>query len=800
MGRVAPGLILLAAMAGLPALAGTAADLALAIRENTFDPAECYRVRDLTISKDDLKIFLTDGHLIFSKPVAGRRIAAVFTTDVDGGDGEVLLMPPDAAERRSLASYIDSATLDEHFRSALFVFTGDEYDALKSQFPNNPANRKTPEMAAVMQEQWGDTLSNIGESYQARLVLDLLGGPGHPPGLFAALIAGDKLGNFDVVYDPQATEQINAGQVRTRDNRIYFDTWTSFRARSFRDKPEREPITLLTTDYRIDAKIQPDLSMTAVTRVKVKPLVDGMTTATFQIAPAMTVSRVTVDGKPADVFQRDSLRSNLSLNGNGLFLVIPSEPLRAGREYEFEFHHSGKVILDAGNRVFYVAARGNWYPIHGLQFANYDLTFHYPQSLDLVAAGDVVDDHTDGDWHVTRRRTSAPIRLAAFNLGSYRRADVTRGGFRVEVCANRMLDKNLEPRPSQLLPPPPVPPTTRRRAPLDDALVSDITPNPVERLPALASEVASALDFMASRFGPPALPHLTVSPIPGTFGQGFPGLIYLSTLAYLTALPPSRGTLTESQQIFFRDMLEAHETAHQWWGNRVTAASYRDNWLMEALANYSALMYLEKTKGSRSVDIMLDAYRTALLAKNASGQTVDSAGPIVLGQRLQNSQQPDAWRAITYGKGSWILQMLQRRIGNQQFLALLAELLKTHDHAPLSTEEFRLAAARYMPPKSDDPKLETFFGQWVYGTGIPGIKLTYALKGRAPSLRLTGTVTQTDVDDDFSALVPVEIQVTRARSITEWVRAGSDPATFSVPLRQPPLKVTLDPNHALLRR
>src|SRR5215831_16228420 len=85
--------------------AGTAADLARAIRENTFDRDECYRVRDLTIVKEDVRFFLTDGHLIFSKPVGGKRYAAVFAADVDGGDAEVLLLPPDRAERRSLAGY-----------------------------------------------------------------------------------------------------------------------------------------------------------------------------------------------------------------------------------------------------------------------------------------------------------------------------------------------------------------------------------------------------------------------------------------------------------------------------------------------------------------------------------------------------------------------------------------------------------------------------------------------------------------------------------------------------------------------
>ena len=52
---------------------------------------------------------------------------------------------------------------------------------------------------------------------------------------------------------------------------------------------------------------------------------------------------------------------------------------------------------------------------------------------------------------------------------------------------------------------------------------------------------------------------------------------------------------------------------------------------------------------------MLENYRDLLLAKNDAGQPVDSTGPIVLGTRLESSIEPRAWRAITYGKGSWII-------------------------------------------------------------------------------------------------------------------------------------------------
>ena len=170
--------------------------------------------------------------------------------------------------------YIGSPNLDEHFRTALLLFTGDEYDQIKSQFPRNPANRKTPEIGAVMDEDWTAVLRNLGTSYQTRLTLDLLGGRGSRAGVFAGMFSSPKLGNFDVAYDPEGSEQVLAGQVANRNDRLYFDVWTSFSARSFRKNPVPRPAALSMRDYRIEATVNPDLSMTAVTRVKVKAAED----------------------------------------------------------------------------------------------------------------------------------------------------------------------------------------------------------------------------------------------------------------------------------------------------------------------------------------------------------------------------------------------------------------------------------------------------------------------------------------------------------------------------------------------
>jgi len=54
----------------------TAAETARAVRDAGLDLDQCYHVRDLSLFKEDIKLYFNDGYLIFSKPVAGERVAA----------------------------------------------------------------------------------------------------------------------------------------------------------------------------------------------------------------------------------------------------------------------------------------------------------------------------------------------------------------------------------------------------------------------------------------------------------------------------------------------------------------------------------------------------------------------------------------------------------------------------------------------------------------------------------------------------------------------------------------------------
>ena len=101
-----------------------AAETAEALKGISLDPAQTYRVRDLQLTRGDVKIYLTDGILAFAQPVAGQPLAAIFTTDtVEAGDGEIIALPPTSSERASLASYTKAPNLNEHFTSAAFFFS-----------------------------------------------------------------------------------------------------------------------------------------------------------------------------------------------------------------------------------------------------------------------------------------------------------------------------------------------------------------------------------------------------------------------------------------------------------------------------------------------------------------------------------------------------------------------------------------------------------------------------------------------------------------------------------------------------
>ena len=705
-------LLLLAFLLPVPASAATAADIARAIRENSFDRDECYRVRDLSFVKEDIRLYLTDGHLIFSKPVAGqphrRRLLRRCRRRRRRGDPASRPTAPSAA-RWPPSSTRPTSTNTSAPSSCSSPATSTS--SSKRRSPPIPAIARRPKSRRCSTQKWSPVLRNLGTSYQVRLTLDLLGAPARG-GLFAALFSSTKLGNFDIVYDPDNAEQILAGQINNRENRLYFDTWTSFPSRSSRKDPKPVLRDAEMQDYRIDATVAPDLSLErgharqgarqripaagAQFRYRARNVGYGS-------ARRWRTRRGAAGRKPCASTSRAAATISSSW-------CRPSR-CEPGRDYEFEFHHSGKVIHDAGDHVFYVSARGNWYPASGLRFANYDLTFRFPRELDLVGAGDIVEDRTEGDTRMVRRRTeradshrrlqSRRLRARAPGARRLRRRCLRQPQTRDRAAASPHHAAAQQPAHRRGI-------SRRRPDPLDARHVHRRARAQPHRASADArrrSRLRHGIHGVEIRAAGAAAPHrLADSRRLRTRLSRASSISPRSPTSRIFPAPASTAP-APTAEIFFGDVLQAHETAHQWWGNRVTAATYRDNWLMEALANYVRAALSRETPRQCTPwnrCWITTARRCSPRANPASRWMPPARSCSARAWRPRRSRAPGAPSPTARGAGS--CRCCAPAWAPDRFLALLAEIGKRYDRKEITTEEFRLLAAEFPPAEIRRPE------------------------------------------------------------------------------------------------
>ena len=227
---------------------------------------------------------------------------------------------------------------------------------------------------------------------ETRLLLDTFAPLDPRSGFFAATLAGGPLGQFDVLVDPRRPEQIHIGQTVWREKRQYYETWCRFPGRSFR-QGHRQPILAdgWLEDYHITSRLSADLDMKTVATATFRRKGSDEQMFVFEISERLRVSKVLLDGEAVEFIQFDQpVSSEAGRRQNSLVAaVLPTKP-EPGSSYKIEFHYQGRIIAKTDDGVYYVGNRGNWYPRRNATFTRFDLVFHYPQELDLVATGRLV--------------------------------------------------------------------------------------------------------------------------------------------------------------------------------------------------------------------------------------------------------------------------------------------------------------------------------------------------------------------------------------------------------------------------
>jgi len=757
-------------------------------------------VQGLSLVRDAFTIELRSGVVHLLAPVRGTTVGAVFI-----GDGAYRLTPATAAERRQLRLQTGEAqleTLTDRFDRLVLFFTDRTaaeimaHAPVATGAPNEPAVRFYED---YLRRQQRDVQINL----QLRLLGDLLNFPGRTEGVFLAPVEGKVYGKALIVVDPLGIsnlsprladlggEEVALISMDERKGGFWYLSALAKEATSGRGKPVRRLADA--ARYEIETVID-SREIHGRTRITLTPLAGGIRVLPLNVAEILNLRSAVLVGDAGDVplaIVRDEVqiggyRGMFSSGvGDGDVAIVFPTPLSVGAPVKIQIEYDGRDVLEAsGDGRYAVRARESWYPNLGtfVDLAKYELVFTYPKKNTLVSVGQLVSETVEGNVKIGRWRSDTPIRVAGFNYGEFQKLTTRDADSGVTIGVYTVRDWTPQAKIAQA-----------------DAMN--------------ASRVATAF-FGKQPFGEISITQQVES----NFGQSWPTLVFLPTLALTSSTQRAFGLNVDERDRAtvgeFVNVVGWHEVSHQWWGHHVGWQSYRDQWLSEGFAEFTAALTLEAAEGRRSYDRFWALRRGEILDRGGEVANAD-AGAITQGFRLATERSQRAARTILYGKGAYVLHMLRMMMQENRngdvdaaFRAMMHEFVTTWAGMNPSTNDFQQIAEKHMLPVMNltrDGRLDYFFEQWVHGTDIP--TLTSALQVAdigGGKYRVSGTITQAGVPATFHTLVPVYLDFGDERfqklGMVHLTGSATQNLSVDLPLPQKPRRAIVNAHNDVLSR
>jgi Peptidase family M1 domain len=714
----------------------------------SLDPAG-FKADGLAIKLEDFELKFHRGTLFFSPPSLGPTLL------IFAGDGEVRFRPQPAAEREQLRQFCGSEELHDRVGAAfLRIHPSDLHQVLfpVRLEPDPDAPRRLPTAQRIFREQ-----------SQKTYVLDA-SLPRSPWWLMPGV--NDASVTFEAGSRRTLTYNFSSGDPEDitffdRQRRIQICSYPSGGRPARYSEDDSRTLDILSHDLRV--RFQPEVfGISGEDTLRIR-LLAAVSTLRLRLHDSLRVLAVTSPEGGNHLFFRVRDQSSLVVALGPLSGRVGDITLRvryAGSHDPAPIEHellqlvSGQPTRDDDElfveRVPVYTNRTAWYPrADNDDYAKARLRLEGPAGIFPLSGGELVASGTGerGTFAEYRLEQPAKYPTAAVgrvsDLGMRQEGDLALRGFGL--------------------------PRTRGAA------------------QELMLDAEKVFDFYRDRFGPCPYPFVNLGvtewKTPG--GHSPPGLILVQIRPPLIsnrALPEDPANFSDIPGFFL-----AHELAHQWWGQGVAPANYRERWLSEAWAQYAAALWVQKSRGEGTFRDMLDRF-----ARWAVRFT--DSGPIHLGHRLGHvKNNPQVFRAVVYDKGAYVLHMLRAIVGDEAFFRGAREFQHKFLFSKAGSDDLREALE-----SASGQDLRPFFDEWIYGTTIP--QLRYGWRSETP--RGGGARTAVRIEaQDLPGEVPLAVTlVTDAGRDTRSVRLPARGGSFSFDSTSPTRRVELNADRALLVR
>ena len=225
--------------------------------------------------------------------------------------------------------------------------------------------------------------------------------------------------------------------------------------------------------------------------------------------------------------------------------------------------------------------------------------------------------------------------------------------------------------------------------------------------------------------------------------------------------------------------LMVHEIAHQWFGNSASEKDWSHLWLSEGFVTYMTNVYHEEKYGLDSLNNRLKKDRNKIIAF-AEQRFTPLSDPSAADDLMQ------LLNANSYEKGSWVLHMLRRKIGDSFFWKGIRNYYSTYAGSNANSDD-----AKKIFEKISHQNLNTFFNQWVYTAGQPVLDIKWNYNKNKKLINLTILQQQENIFN-----FPLELSIDK--KVFKIVPVNSKITTVSLDYAKQPAEIILDPKINLL--